>query len=594
MKMDDCEERLSQIRECILYKDPIGVKKLILEDKFKDESKFWELISVLGECVCRENFNTAPGFLEVCERCLRYIINVGNPKELLLACLEQADTFEDSVKFQTFVGLIKTCILKLPCKQLFSLEVALETLSDCITKLEVPEGLDTDEENNAMELHPEIEKANQFLTAYLDFLTPFAEQVEYTKPTDNREDTLKQREFLAKYLLKVLEHPLVLLDLSMKEGISGLTVKPDARVSAERAVILLLKVNKTVYTIIDTCLKHNEQVQQKLRMKSQDFAADLEQVSNLSLSCLEYLSLVENVAELGHPCLVSKLCLLQISLPLLLSLISRPESEPKKKGVALFQALLPHKLDVKILSHEELGHPEYFKILGSLFQIMIHCPMKTLRQECVQLVPRFIQLFEDIGRYQMFVKLFGTLNHPGAVGYCIQLLKAQLDEILSDQWTGSKSAHVFTGLNLKRLFLLVTSLPEGAATDLVENSDRIISVLNLIRYLVLKDLPKENMTGVWDFIQEIERDFLEEVQTGLDMSKGHYQMEVAGLEEGNKTKAANEEDVEMSVTVAGFKLPRMARGQKIAIMKQAINTLDLITSLLVRVNELIEQQSKLK
>jgi hypothetical protein len=36
----------------------------------------------------------------------------------------------------------------------------------------------------------------------------------------------------------------------------------------------------------------------------------------------------------------------------------------------------------------------------------------------------------------------------------------------------------------------------------------------------------------------------------------------------------------------------MARGQKMAIMRMALNTLDLITSLLVRVNELVDQQKK--
>lgn len=593
--MEDIEERMALIRECIAHKDPIGVKKLILEDKFKDETKFWELTGVLGECVNSDNLKNSPGFLDVCERCLRYIINVGNPKELLLALLEQADTFDDSVKFQTFINLIKTCIVKLPTKQFFSLELALETLSDCIARLELPDNIETDEECRASELDPEIDNAIQLVTAYLDFLEPFVDQVKITTPAGTKDicdEIVKQRKILTKYFLKVLEHPLVLLDLTVKEGHCGLVVKSNARLCAEKLISMLLTINTSMYTIVDESLEHNDWVQQRLRYKSNSEAGDLEQVPLLALSCLEYLTVVENIADVGQPCLVPKLGIMQISLPLILALISKQESETRKKGVALFQNLIPE--DTRVVGSEELGRPEYFKILGSLFDIMIHSPMKSLRQNCVQLVPKFIQMFEEQGRYQIFVKLFGTLKHPGAVGYCVQLLKVQLDEVLGDQWTGSKSLHIFTGLNLKRLFLLITSMPDGAATDLVENSDRIIAVLNLIRYLVLKDPPKLNITGFWNICQDIEKDFLEEIQTGLDMSKAHYQMEVEGLEEGIRTKGGNDDEVEMSVCVAGFRLPKMARGQKISIMKQAINTLDLITSLLVRVNELIEQQSKLK
>jgi len=594
--MEDTEDTMTLLRECLLHKDHIGVKKLILEDKFKDDSKFWELMGMLGECINKENLKCSPGFLDVCERCMRYIINVGNVKELLLALLEQADTFDDSVKFKTFVDLIQKCILKLPSKQLFSLELTLETLADCIVKLELPNDIETDEESRAEGLDPEVEDMNTFLTAYLDFLVPFVDQADITKSSSSSgitEDDIKiQRNFLSKYLLRLFDHPLSTLNLMITEGHSGLIVKTTARLNADLAVSLLLKLNKSVFDIVDKSSEHNEKVIHILRSKSNGDSAELEQVSNVALGCLEYLSLVEYAAYFGNPCLVWKVGILEMSLPLVLCLVSKTLSEPRKKGIALLKALMPE--DTNIFSYEDLARPEYFRILGSLFTIMIHSPMKSVRQECVQIVPRFIQMFDNEGRYQISMKLFGTLEHAGAVGYCVQLLKNQMDELFADKWSGSKTAHVFTGLNLKRLFLLITGLPDGPATDLVEQSDRIISVLNLIRYIVLKDPAEQNVTGFWDFCSEIEREFLEEVHTGLDMAKAHYQLEVSGLEEGNKSKGGANENVEMSVSVAGFKLPSMPRGQKMAIMNQALNTLDLMTSLLVRVNELIEQQSKLK
>ncbi|XP_053401771.1 glomulin-like isoform X1 [Mercenaria mercenaria] len=596
MIVESTEERMKLIRECISYKDPIGVKKLILEDKFNEESEHWELISILGECINKENFDACPCFVSVCERCMKYVLNVGKPKELLLALLEQADGFDDSVKFSTFLGLIEMVISKLDSNQFYSLELALETLSDCVSRLELPKILDLEgEERRAPDLDPFVDKINTDVTEYLNFLSKFVHQL--TSSKDKESVVHRKKKVLMKYLLRVLEHPLVYLDLQAKE-VNGRTVKSGSVLCMEHLMVQLTSLQPRITDLINDCLKHNERLSKRKRIRldtdedacSESF--DEEPVSMLAMSCLSYLMFVEGYGQHEMPCLVTKQGIMESNLQFVFTLMKKEESEIRLKGVQLFQSLLQSLNEGTVLAYEDLDRPEYFQILDALFDIMIRCPVKDIRQQCVQIVPGYIQLFGPEARYQTFLKLFGTLKHAGSFGYCVQLFKNQMEEVIADPWTGSKTAHIFCGINLKRLFLLMTSLPEGPATDLVESSDRIIAVLNFIRYLVLKDPPQTNMTGFWDFYPHLEKEFMKPLQLGLDMSKGHYRLEITGLEEGNQSKESNEEQVEMSVSVAGFRMPRMARGQKIAIMNMALNTLDLITSLLVRVNELVEQQKK--
>ncbi|KAH3768817.1 glomulin-like isoform X2 [Dreissena polymorpha] len=590
----DNEERMKMIRECVAACDPLGVKKLILEDKLRDESLNWQLLSLLGPAVNEENFNSCPGFVEVCERCMKYLVTVGNPDELVYALLEQADSFDDHVRFQTFLGLTKICILRSPAKRLFLLELSLVTFSDCVAKLEI-EGGETEEEVRAAEIDPVTEMAEHAVSAYLDFMATFVEldwKVEVIKETDQEQE----HKILVKFLLKVLEHPLSQLDLGVRENHIGMKVKSTARILAEKVMALLKKLNKDLFGLLRDSVSHNDKLSLKLKLRRGDpgLGDELDKQSELGLSCMAYLLLAEDVAEFSLPPLMPWNGIYELCVSFFALMLAKKETAVRRKGVHLFSKLLQTQDGHVLIPYEDLDRPEYYRILGSLFDIMTHCSARDLRQKCVCLVAPFINLFDAKARYQMFIKMFGTLTHSGAVGFCVQLFKDQVDKSfnLGDQRLKAALSKYFSGLNLKRIFLLITKLEDKAATDLVEHSDRIISVLNLIRYLALRDPPQTNMSGFWDFIPAIEKDFLKLLYEGLDLTKGHYRLELSALQKGNQSQGAGEEVVDMCVSVAGFTLPPMARGQKVAILQQALRTLDLITGLVVRVEEILAQQRK--
>ncbi|KAL4234220.1 hypothetical protein ACF0H5_005873 [Mactra antiquata] len=591
IEIKSTEDRMNLIRECIDCKDPVGVKKLILEDKFDDESAHWELLSLLGPCVSQENLELCPGFVDVSHRCMNYVIKIGKAKELLLALLEQAEELGDSVRFATFLQLIQNTILKITSGRVGCLEIALETLANCIRNLELPEDMYHEhEERRAQDLDPVVAKINVDVKEYLDFFKPFVEEVRLDVESEVK-NCAKQREILVKYLLKVIDHPLAYLDLTAREE-NGLVIKANSRLHMETVTGYLMKLTPNISALIDSSNEETNRLMRKRKHTEMDseLLADIPPV--LSLCCLSYFMHVEQFEQTSLSCLVTKKGIFESNMKFIQILMLRQENEIRRKGVALFMTLVKELPPGIVFEYEDLDRPEYFGIIGAIFDIMIHSPDRELRQCCVKVFPSFIQYFCYEARYQISVKLFGTLTHAGAYGFCVNLFKNQMEEILSNPEMCSEDAEFFIGLNLKRIFLLICNLPEGPATDLVENSDRIIAVLNLMRYLILRDPPKKNLTGFWNFIKELETDFLKPLQVGIDMSKGHYALEVEGIEKGNDSKATNEEEVEMSVSVAGFKMPKMARGQKIAVMRQALNTLDLINSLVVRVNELLEQQVK--
>lgn len=181
--------------------------------------------------------------------------------------------------------------------------------------------------------------------------------------------------------------------------------------------------------------------------------------------------------------------------------------------------------------------------------------------------------------------LLNTSNHSGVEAFIIQNIKNQIDVSLKrthNKW--------FTGPQLISLLDLVLFLPEGAETDLLQNSDRIMASLNLLRYLVIKDNEKDNQTGLWTELAKIENNFLKPLHTGLNMSKAHYEAEIKNSQE-NSQEVQKSKDL-CSVTVGGEEIPNMPPEMQLKVLHSALFTFDLIESVLARVEELIEIKTK--
>ncbi|XP_067651422.1 glomulin-like isoform X1 [Haliotis asinina] len=614
-RITDGQQLITQIKECVEFRDAKGLKTYILEHKLSNQSVFWELTSVLTQYITKDILDKNPNFFEACERCLSYLVRNGNPKEMILALLEQADCFNDDVKYSTLLRLSQATLMKLPSKRFHSLDIALETLSAHIKSLPHPQFTDLeDEEQQLLDSDTDVHRIEGVLSAYLNFLEPFVEEVSLFKAcrTGNNPQVLT----LKKHLYFLLEHPLAYLDLEYNR--KEQKAKTTSRCLAERTLDLLVHVERNFHKYLqlaryesdrrhvddvedtedtDAMVRENEENERRLdgQMPSAVETDDkvenwkyVKSVPKLAQACLSYLMYVEHLGLDRLPSIYSHGYLLEFNLPFISLCLKRQEFLIIYKGLLLLNSFLD-VLQLGSLSADILDNNAYMNMISDMLAVMIHCPAKKLRQMCVQLLPVFIKCFITEGRYKLLHMIIASCEHSGVQGFVTQILKEQIrDNLLCEV-----PERFFIGNYLDKILKLLMKLPDGPATDLLENSDRIISVLNLLRFLIIRDKPNQNITGIWTYFPKYEIEFLDAIRKGLDMSTAHYKLELTNLQEAKGDQWPLPEDLDFSVCVGGQSLSSMPKAQRMNVLQSALVTFDMTESLLVRLLELFDQQKAL-
>ncbi|XP_050397526.1 glomulin isoform X1 [Patella vulgata] len=602
------EQPLKEIMNFLQHKDGKGLKKFVLDRKLSDETIYWEVCSEVCHHITEHNCINNNILFEACEMCLRYMVTEGNPKELLLALLEQCEFFDDDIRFTTLMFLIQKTLLRLPNKRFHSLDLALETLTGHILSKPIPEDNALEnEERKLLAMDGRVQQINDVLKAFLDFLKPFVEEVSLKNSCNLHNENIQAQILVLKiHLLKILNQPVIYLDLHVESD--SYVGKSDSRVCVEKLMNLFshletnfqkmmeFAVNKKPLIIkLDENFRktemeiENEENERRLNKKAKKNSAKVpslrfsEIIPTHSLCCLSYLIHSEQLGTDQLPCVYSKSYLFEFNLPFIVDMLKTTKSLLLFKGLKLlksFVGILPSDS----ISGYRLDNDNYSKVINNLIEIMIRCSMKDLRQEAVQLFTGLIKLFQHNGRYQLYQNILNKCSHSGVKGYVINLIKDEIKDTLKEN-IPNKS---FLGQRLKRLIKIATTLPDKETTDLLEHSDRIITVLNLLRYLVIRDPPKQNTTGIWEELKNMEIDFLKPLRVGLDMSKAHYNLELQKFTDEKKKKKMVPD---FDVSVGGVHLPPVTENQEIQVMHSALNTFDMIDSLLTRLTEIIEQQT---
>ena len=341
MSNEDLEHEsvLENIKESLKYKDAKSLKMFILERKLSDESIFYEVAGELAISLTAENLENSPIFFEACQRCMNYIIKRGNPKELLIAILEQMDSFKDDEKFKVLLEYLNNVLFKLPSKRVESLEIVLETVHAHI--LELPRPVDHQlerDERKLLELDNDVRRITDVILAYVEFLQPFVWVVSLKNPEASRENNEKQIQMLMQRLLSMLDHPLMFLDLvfwqkEMKEG-----EKRYGRIYIERIVELLTSFCPNLFRLLECGQNSGERQTIKAKETSdQDSASEEESelqedsvegeaTSQYNYTCLSYLIFKEHLALDNVPFIYTHPYILQANLRYILLLLKAEQS----------------------------------------------------------------------------------------------------------------------------------------------------------------------------------------------------------------------------------------------------------------------------
>ncbi|XP_064928694.1 glomulin isoform X2 [Columba livia] len=527
----------------------------------------WNLISPLVRCIFM--YKQEDDKREHCLKILDQLAELCNPKELFLSLLEQIEQTSGEQVCQTVMLLLQplqTVLLKLQNKKAYSVGLSLAMIMNQLTPLPVPYTKQQIEEDKL--------GLCQCCNAVVDFAKPFVNELVKNMEKSSEYNDMELKEELLKFCMKSLKYPLLTAQLEQLEGIE----EHPFRHFATEIVDILWDIKELIPLVF---LRHKDR---SPHWENQEFAEMEQKNSADSLACLSYLIFVQHLGIACFPVVFSPSYLLQCNMTHIEVLLKRTEESMLSKGLDLFESCLLRMEDDSLL-HQYLEFRTFINVPQDLVKVMTLCPIEHLRKKSLNILQLFIDKFDAEGKYTLFRCLLKTSNHAGVEGYIIKNIKDQIHSSLTacdNVW--------FTGHHLISLLDLVLMLPEGAETDLLQHSDRIMASLNLLRYLVIKDCESDNQTGVWTTLPKIERNFLKPLHVGLNMSKAHYEAEIKNKKENRKE--AHSSNTVCSVTVGGEKMPAMTTEMQLQVLHSALFTFDLIESVLARVEELIEVKIK--
>ncbi|XP_073932582.1 glomulin isoform X2 [Castor canadensis] len=497
---------------------------------------------------------------------LDLLVKLCNPKELLLGLLELIEEPSGKQIPQIILLLLQplqTVIQKLHNNKAYSVGLALSALWSQVSLLPVPylkEQIQTDDYG-----------LYKCCKALIEFTKPFVEEVIDDK--ENKENE-KLKDELLKFCFKSLKCPLLTAQFLEQSEEAG---NDPLRCFASEIIGFLSAIGHPFPQII---FNHGK------RKKTWDYLEFEEEEDKQladSVASLAYLVFVQGISIDQLPMVLSPSYILQYNMGHIEVFLQRTEESVFSKGLELLENGLLRIEDNSLL-YQYLEIKSFLTVPQGLVKVMTLCPIETLRKKGLAMLQLYINKLDSQGKYTLFRCLLNTSNHSGVEAFIIQNIKNQIH--LSFKKTYNKW---FTGPQLISLLDLVLFLPEGAETDLLQNSDRIMASLNLLRYLVIKDNENDNQTGLWTELGKIESNFLKPLHTGLNMSKAHYEAEIKNSQENSQVQKSKDL---CSVTVGGEEIPNMPPEMQLKVLHSALFTFDLIESVLARVEELIEIKTK--
>ncbi|KAG9483157.1 hypothetical protein GDO78_009223 [Eleutherodactylus coqui] len=527
----------------------------------------WNLIGPIAKCMqsCAVGSEKERGCLQL----LNALIESCNPKEILLGILEQIDEAAgDHISriILPFLQPLQIVLLKLGNKKSYSVGLSLSTIHSRLSNLPVP--------YTAQQMQEDKYSLCQCCLALVQFAQPFIDIVSQSIDLSKEADTEEMRKELLTFCFSCLKYPLLNAPLNTLPEDEG---DHPLRVFAKQIMGFLVSLGESLPRTF---------VQRGHSAPTNDTEGSIsgnEVCSVESLACLSYLLFVQHIGIDSFPFVFGPSFLVKSNMGHVAVLLKRTEESLLSKGLDLLEHSLL-RVDNGSLPEDVLEVLTANQVLQDLVKVMTLCPIEHLRKKSLATLQLVIDKFCVEGKYKLFRCLLKISSHAGVEGYIIHNIKNQIDAALKtnpqNKW--------FLGTRLTPLLLSALSLSEGAETDLLQMSDRIMASLNLLRYLVIKD--DDNETGVWSELAKIEQDFLKPLHTGLNMSRAHYDAEIRSTHE--KKRGSHSGKPLCTVTAGGNKLPDMTPEMQLQVLQSALFTFDLMESVLARVEELIEVKLK--
>lgn len=304
----------------------------------------------------------------------------------------------------------------------------------------------------------------------------------------------------------------------------------------------------------------------------------------LACGCFSYLLLVQEMQLDSFPNVYSPIHLLRINLPLVEQLIIQSSKQAVEKGVTLLDTL-SGRVNKGSVPKQLLNEKIVRRVAECLIDLMIHNSSRILRKLAVSVLPRYLSLFEAGARYRMLFTLLAATDHSGVAALLIHEAKNDVIQYIDAVIQGHQPD--VGSSDVQQLFSSVFTLKAGQDTDLLQELDRTMASLNLLRFVLLRDKKEENVTGIWSQIARIEEAFLDPVREVLGVTKTYWQHETELLKQPVREQE-REDQPEINVRLQGGGiLPDISRQHEGELAHSAVVMLDMLESVLARVCDII-------
>lgn len=554
----------------------------------------WDILHTLCAKLNRETYENQPSLFQCCEKFVNKVAECSCPEEALLELLEQAECPDDDHRFLALLKPIQNLLFRMPDKRQRSLVWCLNLVASHLSALPEPESFKfVGEECVLLDSNPLICRAVDLYTSVVYFYTPFIEEVSLFKPQESADKPVValrqyQRFVLAAFLIHMLGKPLVFIDLQY-----DFKTKSKARCIAENIVELLPHVVSDVVPIlVDRCISRkkitddNDWDVDPIRMFQFE-----DKVPILGLSNLMYLIIAGSMSRQCLPYVYRSDLIFHVGLSLSTELLQIPHDIPVWKGLQLADVLVSKMLPQSSIACAMLDLPIHRKFCTTLEKVVVFCNVEDCRRMGVQILQKYVLLMDLAARYQVFINLFPLLEHSGVKGVLVTSLKDTIRLSMSCEEALSYSAsRLYRGRCLLKIIEVFCDIPNGPEVDLMEHSDHIIALLNLLWFLVLSD--STDVLGLWEHVPYLDRKFAHPLKEGLKLSRAHYELKVHQLEEERlnkmQEKSENKKRVEVTVTVQGEAVHDLSYEEKKQILNVALNKFSIMESLLTNIRERVD------
>lgn len=541
------------------------------------QESLWDIVQIASSYLTNENVDQNEEIVECCTAVLGAIAEKCSPAETILAFLEQIEGPDDDVKFCRILMVLGKSLCRIPDKTK-AIEWCVSTIRSYVESMVVPE-------NESQEITAvATNKIQHVYVTIISFLEPLIDEAALEN------DILKSNAILRDYLLSILIFLMgkPLCHLQEQQLASDLKLP-----LPERIIILVSRVTGDMLWFLNVIEERSRKSYS--RKKAMD-----EESSNLKVTLFE---LNENIPDLAYanfyfyvvtkvhiwekvPQVYEPQYIFHVCTYLIVKLLQEPKNVAIEKGLDLMDQLLGRVTRFSLTS-ELLQLNIYSELFNVLIKVMVYCDIDKERKKALSMFQDYIDLFDMQARYFIVLRLYQISEHSGLLSLTTGVFKASIMECLQ----ATPPIPHFLGNNFRCLLKLACKLPHGSDSDVVELSDEIITGLNLLRFLFLRD--KHNQTGIWNLVDSLENDYLKPLREGINLCRAHWKVKMNDLEEQKKTHKISDNielekrDAEVALTVGGEKLPAMPVAEKIAFCQQAVNGLDVMESILIRVNECI-------